>query len=44
LRAGPAEVGEHTREVLFEAGFSPDEIEALIAEGAAADERKESAQ
>jgi crotonobetainyl-CoA:carnitine CoA-transferase CaiB-like acyl-CoA transferase len=33
-------VGEHTREVLFEAGFTPDEIEALIAEGAAADERQ----
>lgn len=44
LRTGPAEVGEHTREVLFEAGFSPDEIEGLIAEGAASDERKEVSQ
>jgi crotonobetainyl-CoA:carnitine CoA-transferase CaiB-like acyl-CoA transferase len=43
LRSGPAEVGQHTREVLFEAGFTPDEIEALITEGAAAVERKETA-
>ena len=41
LQRGPAEVGEHTREVLAEAGLAPDEIEALIAEGAAAAERKE---
>ena len=41
LRRGPAEVGEHTREVLAEAGFSGEEIEALIGEGAAAIERKE---
>jgi crotonobetainyl-CoA:carnitine CoA-transferase CaiB-like acyl-CoA transferase len=40
VRSGPAEVGEHTREVLFEAGFSPDDVEALISEGAAATERK----
>jgi crotonobetainyl-CoA:carnitine CoA-transferase CaiB-like acyl-CoA transferase len=40
LRRGPAEVGEHTREVLAESGYSTDEIEALIREGAAADERK----
>jgi formyl-CoA transferase len=38
---GPAEVGEHTREVLAEAGFSGEEIEALIAGGAAAVERRE---
>jgi formyl-CoA transferase len=41
LTRGPAEVGEHTREVLAEAGFASDDIEALIAEGAAATERKE---
>jgi formyl-CoA transferase len=40
LTRGPAEVGEHTREVLSEAGFTAAEIEALIAEGAAATERK----
>jgi len=43
VRTGPAEVGQHTREVLAEAGFASDDIEALIAEGAAASERKESA-
>jgi crotonobetainyl-CoA:carnitine CoA-transferase CaiB-like acyl-CoA transferase len=42
VRTGPAEVGEHTREVLAEAGFKGEDIEALIAEGAAASERKES--
>jgi crotonobetainyl-CoA:carnitine CoA-transferase CaiB-like acyl-CoA transferase len=41
LTRGPAEVGEHTREVLAEAGFASEDIEALIAEGAAATERKE---
>ena len=41
LRRGPAEVGEHTREVLAEAGFGADEIEGLIREGAAAEVRKE---
>jgi crotonobetainyl-CoA:carnitine CoA-transferase CaiB-like acyl-CoA transferase len=41
LSRGPAEVGEHTREVLAEAGYGPAEIEALVAEGAAATERKE---
>lgn len=41
LTRGPAEVGEHTREVLAQAGFASDDIEALIAEGAAATERKE---
>jgi crotonobetainyl-CoA:carnitine CoA-transferase CaiB-like acyl-CoA transferase len=41
LNRGPAEVGEHTREVLAEAGFSGEEIEALIAGGAAAVERRE---
>jgi crotonobetainyl-CoA:carnitine CoA-transferase CaiB-like acyl-CoA transferase len=39
LRRGPAEVGEHTREVLAEGGFSLAEIDALVAEGAAATER-----
>jgi crotonobetainyl-CoA:carnitine CoA-transferase CaiB-like acyl-CoA transferase len=34
-------LGEHTREVLAEAGYGPAEIEALVAEGAAATERKE---
>ena len=38
---GPAEVGEHTREVLAEAGFTTAEIEALIAAGAAATQRTE---
>jgi crotonobetainyl-CoA:carnitine CoA-transferase CaiB-like acyl-CoA transferase len=41
LTRGPAEIGEHTREVLAEAGFASDDIEALIAEGAAASERRE---
>jgi crotonobetainyl-CoA:carnitine CoA-transferase CaiB-like acyl-CoA transferase len=41
LTRGPAEVGEHTREVLAEGGFSNDEIAALIESGAAAVERKE---
>ena len=41
LRRGPAEVGQHTREVLAEAGYSGDEVEALIGEGAAAETRKE---
>jgi len=40
LRRGPAEVGEHTAEVLAEAGFSADAIAALVASGAAAVERK----
>jgi formyl-CoA transferase len=40
LARGPAEVGEHTREVLAEAGFSTVEIDALVAGGAAATERK----
>jgi crotonobetainyl-CoA:carnitine CoA-transferase CaiB-like acyl-CoA transferase len=38
---GPAEVGQHTAEVLAEAGYSTAEIEALLATGAAAKERKE---
>ncbi|MFL5296525.1 MAG: CaiB/BaiF CoA transferase family protein [Phenylobacterium sp.] len=41
LTRGPAEVGEHTRAVLAEAGYGAAEIDALIAEGAAADERKQ---
>ena len=33
---GPAPtLGQHTREVLGEAGYTPDEIDRLIAEGAA---------
>jgi hypothetical protein len=34
-------VGQHTREVLAEAGYPSDEIERLVAAGAAAVERKE---
>ena len=41
---GPAEVGQHTRQVLSEAGYSDGEIDALLASGAAASERKEAAQ
>jgi formyl-CoA transferase len=41
LKRGPAEIGEHTREVLAEAGLSANEIDALIATGAAATERKQ---
>lgn len=41
VQSGPANVGQHTREVLAEAGYSPEEIEALVAAGAAATERKE---
>jgi len=41
LRCGPAEVGQHTREVLAQAGFTGDEIEGLVASGAAAVERKQ---
>ena len=41
VERGPAEVGEHTREVLAEAGYAAEEIEALIAGGAAASERRE---
>jgi crotonobetainyl-CoA:carnitine CoA-transferase CaiB-like acyl-CoA transferase len=40
LTRGPAEVGQHTREVLSEGGWSDAEIDALIAEGAAATERR----
>ena len=38
---GPPEVGEHTRDVLAEAGYSEEEIAALIGSGAAAVERTE---
>jgi formyl-CoA transferase len=41
VRSGPAAVGQHTREVLAEAGFAEAEIEALLAAGAAASERQE---
>jgi alpha-methylacyl-CoA racemase len=34
LHRGPAEIGEHTREVLVEAGFSSGEVESLLASGA----------
>ena len=34
LRRGPAEIGEHSREVLIEAGFSAGEVEDLLASGA----------
>jgi crotonobetainyl-CoA:carnitine CoA-transferase CaiB-like acyl-CoA transferase len=40
LRLGPGEVGQHTREVLAEGGWSGAEIDALIADGVAATERK----
>jgi crotonobetainyl-CoA:carnitine CoA-transferase CaiB-like acyl-CoA transferase len=33
LRRGPAEIGEHSREVLLEAGFSADEVNGLVASG-----------
>ena len=36
LRRGPAEIGEHSREVLREAGFTADEVDALLASGAIA--------
>jgi crotonobetainyl-CoA:carnitine CoA-transferase CaiB-like acyl-CoA transferase len=36
--AGPApKLGEHTRQVLAEAGYAADEVDALIATGAASD-------
>jgi formyl-CoA transferase len=41
LTRGPAEVGQHTREVLAEAGFAAAEVDALIAAGAAAVERNQ---
>jgi crotonobetainyl-CoA:carnitine CoA-transferase CaiB-like acyl-CoA transferase len=34
LRRGPAEIGEHSREVLLQAGFTAEEVDALIASGA----------
>ena len=44
VSTGPADVGEHTRAVLAEAGYSESEIAGLIASGAAATQRKEVAQ
>ena len=41
VQGGPAEVGQDTHEVLAEAGYSAEEIESLVASGAAAMERKE---
>jgi formyl-CoA transferase len=41
LNRGASEVGQHTREVLVEAGLSMVEIDALIAIGAAATERRQ---
>ncbi len=41
LSRGPGDVGQDTRAVLAEAGYSETEIERLIATGAAATERKE---
>lgn len=41
LARGPAEVGQDTRAVLAEAGYSADQIDRLLASGAAASERKE---
>jgi crotonobetainyl-CoA:carnitine CoA-transferase CaiB-like acyl-CoA transferase len=40
LTRGPAEVGQHTREVLAEGGWTDAEIDTLIADGAAATERR----
>ena len=36
VRRGPAEIGEHSREVLLEAGFTADEVDALLDSGAVA--------
>jgi len=36
IRRGVAQIGEHSAEVLTEAGFTPDEIENLVASGALA--------
>lgn len=43
VASGPPDVGQHTREVLAQAGFSDDEIGRLVASGAAATERREGA-
>jgi crotonobetainyl-CoA:carnitine CoA-transferase CaiB-like acyl-CoA transferase len=34
ISRGPAEIGEHSREVLLESGFSNEDVEALLASGA----------
>ena len=36
VRRGPAEIGEHTRDVLLEAGFTTAEVDVLLANGAVA--------
>lgn len=41
IERGPAEVGEHTRDVLMEAGFNSDEIDHLVANGAVAESQQE---
>lgn len=40
LRTVPPDFGQDTRAVLADAGFSPDEIEALVAEGIALEGKK----
>jgi crotonobetainyl-CoA:carnitine CoA-transferase CaiB-like acyl-CoA transferase len=42
VRRGPAEVGQHSREVLLESGFGADEVDALIASGAITEGRERS--
>ncbi len=37
ISRGPAEVGEHTRDVLAEAGFDDEEVERLLAGDVVAD-------
>jgi crotonobetainyl-CoA:carnitine CoA-transferase CaiB-like acyl-CoA transferase len=38
VQRGPCACGEHTREILREAGFSDDEVDALVEEKAVLDE------
>ncbi|HMB75996.1 MAG TPA: CoA transferase, partial [Kiloniellaceae bacterium] len=42
-RCGAPRLGAHTREVLSEAGFTDDEIDALLVSGGAAEERRRDA-